>query len=95
MRSEKAIQADIVKHLRASGAWVFKVHGGPMQQAGVPDLVGCLPNGQMFGLEVKCPGRKLTPIQAHIIEQIKAAGGVAGRVECVEDVEALCASTTG
>jgi len=95
LRSERAIQADIVKHLRASGAWVFKVHGGPMQLKGVPDLVGCLPDGKMFALEVKRPGERLTPIQAHIIEQIKAAGGVAGRVECVEDVEALCVPTTG
>ena len=94
MRSEKAIQEDIVKHLRASGAWVFKVHGGPMQLRGVPDLVGCL-NGVMFALEVKKPGERLTAIQAHIIEQIKAAGGVAGRVECVADVEALCVLTTG
>ena len=94
MRSEKAIQADIVKHLRASGAWVFKVHGGPMQLKGVPDLVGCW-HGVMFALEVKKPGERLTAIQAHIIEQIKAAGGVAGRVECVADVEALCVFTTG
>jgi len=94
VRSEKAIQADIVKHLRASGAWVFKVHGGPMQLKGVPDLVGCW-HGVMFALEVKKPGERLTAIQAHIIEQIKAAGGVAGRVECVADVEALCVLTTG
>ena len=94
MRSEKAIQADIVKHLRASGAWVFKVHGGPMQLKGVPDLVGCW-HGVMFALEVKKPGERLTAIQAHIIEQIKAAGGVAGRVECVADVEALCVLNTG
>ena len=93
MRSEKAIQADIVKHLRASGAWVFKVHGGPMQLKGVPDLVGCW-HGVMFALEVKKPGERLTAIQAHIIEQIKAAGGVAGRVECVADVEALCCVLT-
>ena len=95
MRSEKAIQADIVKYLRASGAWVFKVHGSALQQAGVPDLVGCLPDGKMCGLEVKRPGKKLTAIQAHIIEQIKAAGGIAGRVESVADVEALCVLTTG
>ena len=94
MRSEKAIQADIVKHLRASGAWVFKVHGGPMQLKGVPDLVGCW-HGVMFALEVKKPGERLTAIQAHIIEQIKAAGGIAGRVESVADVEALCVLTTG
>jgi Holliday junction resolvase len=93
VRSEKAIQADIVKHLRASGAWVFKVHGGPMQLKGVPDLVGCW-HGVMFALEVKKPGERLTAIQAHIIEQIKAAGGVAGRVECVADVEALCCVLT-
>ena len=93
MRSEKAIQEDIVKHLRASGAWVFKVHGGPMQLRGVPDLVGCW-NGVMFALEVKKPGERLTAIQAHIIEQIKAAGGVAGRVECVADVEELCCVLT-
>jgi len=84
MRTEKAIQRDIIKYLSEVGAWVFKVHGGPFQTAGVPDLVGVY-RGTMFALEVKRPGEHLSPIQIHIIQKIKTAGGVAGRVESKED----------
>jgi len=85
---ERRIQGDIIGYLRGRGAWVFKVHGSPYQQVGVPDLlVGY--QGRLYALEVKRPGGHLTQAQARIIEQIKAAGCVAARVESIQEVEAL------
>ena len=57
-------------------AFVFKVHGGPYQQAGIPDLLCCI-DGHFFALEVKLPGGKhgLSPIQKAVINQIIDAGG--------------------
>jgi len=76
--------------LRKAGRplWHFKVHGGPAQLAGVPDLC-VVYNGIALFLEVKQPGKKLARLQEHRIDEIRAAGGVACRVESVECVEAV------
>jgi hypothetical protein len=70
------------------GAWVFKVHGSPYQQVGVPDLlVGY--KGRFYAMEVKQPGGVMSPVQTKTIEAIRASGSVAGRVESVEEAVAL------
>lgn len=78
-------------------AWVFKVHGGPMQMAGVPDLLLCI-DGVMIGVEVKFvrPGEshqhaveRATPGQRLQIGRIIAAGGMAGVVTSVEETLSL------
>ena len=40
-----------------------------------------------MGLECKLPGGRLTELQKRAIEKINRAGGVACRVESVEDVK--------
>lgn len=84
---ESAITGEIQRFLSVTpGWWGFKVQGGGSQMRGVPDIVGCY-NGQFVGFEVKRPvvGR-LSKLQEHRIEQIKAAKGRAFVVYCVEDV---------
>ena len=84
MPKESVLQRQIIKHLRSMGAWVFNVHGSPYQQVGTPDLlVGY--KGRFYAMEVKRPGGVLTPVQAKVIEEIRASGSVAGRVESIED----------
>ena len=84
MPRESVLQRQIIKHLRGMGAWVFNVHGSPYQQVGVPDLlVGY--KGRFYAMEVKRPGGVLSPVQAKVIEEIRASGSVAGRVESIED----------
>ena len=88
MPREKVIQRDIILHLRSKGAWVFNVHGSPYQQVGVPDLlVGY--QGRFYALEVKRPGGRLSPAQAKVIDDIRAAGCIVARVENIEEVERL------
>lgn len=90
---EKLIQRQIIKHLRDMGAWVFNVHGSPYQQAGVPDLlIGY--KGRFYALEVKRPGQSLSAIQAKVIEEIRASGCIASRVESIEDVIQLLEDVT-
>lgn len=84
---ESAITAQIQRYLKSlPDWWGFKTQGGGAQMRGVPDIVGCY-RGLFVGFEVKRPhvGR-LSDIQAHRIEQIRAAGGHAYVVTCVEDV---------
>jgi hypothetical protein len=87
---EATVVARIVAWLRAQpDVWVFKVHGGAMQTAGIPDLVG-VKSGRFFALEVKRPGGKATPLQAAMMRKIAAAGGVVATVTSVEEArEAL------
>lgn len=54
--------------------WGFKVHGGPFQAAGIPDIVGCCA-GLFFGIEVKMPKGKISDIQKETICDIKRKGG--------------------
>ena len=91
MPRESIIQQQIMTHLRGMGAWVFKVHGSPYQQVGVPDLlVGY--KGRFYAMEVKQPGGVMSPVQKRVMEEIRASGSVVGRVESVEDAVQLLRS---
>ena len=65
-----------LKALKRQGhpIWWLKIHGSPMQRAGVPDLLICF-GGRFVAIEVKTPEGKVTRLQKHTIEQIKAADG--------------------
>lgn len=77
---ESTIVAAIVKALRGRGCWVTKLHGGPTQQAGLPDLLAVYAGRAMF-FEVKRPGGEVTRLQSHTLDELKSAGAAA-RVVC-------------
>lgn len=56
-----------------------KIHAGPHQPIGLPDVIGCA-WGVFVGIEMKAPGkeRNLTERQAKKLRDIQAAGGVCG-----------------
>lgn len=83
-----------MKSLYPSSFWI-KVHGGPYQQGGIPDLIGCV-NGYFIGLEVKLPGKEdtLTDRQAATLTQIGDALGIQGMVTSVEQAIELVAHAT-
>ncbi|MEA5015022.1 MAG: VRR-NUC domain-containing protein [Candidatus Limiplasma sp.] len=87
---ERDLAAAIKRYLASLGSDVFyfKEHGGPYGTAGVPDIICCY-KGRFLGLEAKLPGRKLSELQRRAIAKILRAGGLAGRVESVEDIRAL------
>ena len=60
----------------------------PYGVSGVPDIICCY-KGRFLGLEAKLPGSRLTPLQRRALEKINRAGGIARRVESVEDVKAV------
>lgn len=74
MSSEKSIERRIKKALEERGWLVFKIHGGPMQHLGLPDL-WCIWKGFLMCLEVKKPGGKISKVQ-HIMSEILASHGV-------------------
>ena len=89
---EKDIVAAIKRYLATLGEDVFfwKEHGGPYGVSGVPDII-CGYKGRFLGLEAKLPGGKLTALQERALERINRAGGIARRVESVDDVRDVIA----
>ena len=85
---ERDIVAAIKRYLLTLGDAVFfwKEHGGSYGCAGIPDIICCY-KGRFIGLECKLPGGRLTELQKRAIEKINHAGGVACRVESVEDAK--------
>ena len=85
---ERDIVTAIRKYLASLGSDVFfwKEHGSVYGTNGVPDIICCY-KGRFLGLECKLPGGRLTELQKRTIEKINRSGGVACRVESVEDVK--------
>lgn len=91
----KAIRAAIER--RYPGAWTFKVHGGPYQEVGVPDLfVGI--RGKFIAMEVKFrhageseehARERVSNVQWAYIQRLRAVGFTAGAVLSVEEALAL------
>lgn len=79
-----------LKEVKQNGEpiWFTKLHGGPMQKAGLPDIHVCY-HGLAVYLEVKTATGKASPLQEHTIDLIRAAGGVAVVVRSVDEVRSL------
>jgi Holliday junction resolvase len=74
MPLESSIVRSIVREAEAMGWYVIKVHGGPYQTAGIPDLL-CLQRGSAVWLEVKQPGKRPTEIQKRRMAELEEQGG--------------------
>jgi hypothetical protein len=77
-KPESGLQRRIQTALRTAfpGAYVRKIHVSEFQSGGIPDLIACI-RGRFFGIEVKTPGEKPTPLQQYELKAIEQAGGVA------------------
>jgi hypothetical protein len=92
MPREATIVASIVRVAKEHGWWVMKIHGGPYQLAGVPDLL-CLKEGRAVFLEVKQPGNKPTAIQCHRMNEIETEGGAVCHVVTSKEEASACLRT--
>lgn len=100
MTLERHLRRRIVLALEQAGCVVFPQPATPMGLAGRPDIVACAPGGRFLAVEVKGPAGRVTPRQALLLEQVRAAGGVAGVARSVEDAlklveEARCGDGKG
>jgi hypothetical protein len=87
---ESTVTRNIVaylKDLKRTGKriWFSKLHGGPMQKAGLPDLI-VLYRGVFLAIEIKRPGGKATPLQLHTLAEMEKAGAQTIVASSVEDV---------
>ena len=85
MTRENKIQASIVKYLKnQKDCWVYPTCD--RFTVGVPDILGCL-KGRFFALEVKKPNGRLSKIHAYQLSKVRNAGGIAARVDSLEDAK--------
>lgn len=81
-RRQRKIRKGLEKEFR--GSWWKKIHGGWFQDAGIPDLIGCV-CGLFFGFEVKEPDGEISDIQIENIEDIADAGGCSAEIQTLEE----------
>jgi len=91
-RPEDALQRAIVEHYRqraAPGVFMFAVPNGGFRRpveaailkatgtvAGIPDTIW-IKDGQVYALELKAPGGRLTPAQEGVLVALREAGATA------------------
>ena len=75
---ESRLSRNIMRDLRATGVFCFKVHGGPTMMAGLPDIIACV-DGYFVGFETKMPDERdnVSVRQTYVHTQIREAQGVA------------------
>jgi hypothetical protein len=87
---ETRLQQKIQKALKqryGKELWIAKIHGGPFQRAGIPDLLICY-RGRFISLEVKLPDKassQPSEVQIETMNDIEAAGGYTAVVRSIED----------
>lgn len=84
-RSESAIVADVIAHIRAlPNGYARKVHGGTHGQIGEPDVDACV-NGRSVKLEGKTGRNRPTVPQHESMTRWQATGALAGWFRSVQD----------
>lgn len=71
-RSEKAIEAYLVKRVKELGGVALKYYNP--SQTGYPDRIVLLPGGYVFWVELKSKGEKPRPIQVKRHAELAALG---------------------
>jgi Holliday junction resolvase len=74
---ETHLVTKIRERLQAEGGWWVKIHGGPFQQAGIPDIIGCY-KGRFIGIEVKLDYNKPSGLQQLVLSELTKAGARCG-----------------
>lgn len=90
---ESKLVEKILRFLRSNypGYW-RKIHGGPYQGRGIPDILGCH-RGRWFSFEAKMDGNKASAIQEDNGQEIQDAGGIWAVVWSVEEVKTTMEAT--
>jgi len=62
---------------------------GKYRPKGLPDIIGCLSNGQFLAIEVKDTLGRVSEEQCGILRRISDGGGLAGVCRSIEDASRL------
>jgi hypothetical protein len=87
MQPEARISRAIISHIKARGGYAYKVHGGPTQPAGLPDI-SAVYRGVSLWFETKMPGKVPTAIQLHRHAELREVGAVVEVVHSLAEARA-------
>ena len=87
-KPESILTTRLLAALRQAGWWTVKLHGGPTQQAGLPDILA-IREGHACFVEVKLPGGRPTPLQQHMLQILQGHGATCLVATCLEDLSCL------
>lgn len=82
-KPETLLSKKVLSRLRAEGGWWVKIHGGPFQCSGIPDIIGCW-KGRFVAIELKVgkgEPTKLQLVNVAILQNCGARAGIATSVE--------------
>lgn len=86
---EKKIVNQVIDQIQSRGGFAVKIHGSPLQVAGIPDVIACY-RGRFLGLECKrSAAEDATALQKYWLGKITQAGGVARVIYDREQVIAI------
>ena len=73
----------------ARWVWFYRLYlrGREPGSTGKADIVGMLPGGRFFALEVKQRGKKATADQREYLETVASGGGIAATVRSFQDAK--------
>lgn len=66
---------------------IYRKNKSPYRINGVSDIIGMLPDGRMFAIELKAGTNKPTQDQLNFIENVNNCGGVAFWAKSIDDVK--------
>lgn len=88
MQPEYRIVQNIKKLIKSRGGWCVKIHGGPYQDTGTPDILACY-RGRFIAVEVKTARGVARPEQRVAQRAITGAGGYALITHLAEEVTSV------
>lgn len=74
---ETKFKNKVRKYLKDKQIWFVKFFSNMFTPSGIPDILGVLPNGKFFGLELKVEPNKPTPLQLKNVDLINKSKGYA------------------
>ena len=84
---ERDLQPEIIEYLENKGAYVLKTHVSSFQKQGEPDITCCY-LGRYIAFEIKRDEKeKARKLQEYKMKLIRKAGGIALRVDNINQVE--------
>ena len=84
---ESKLESKLVSHITILGGIAYKF--ASPNRKGVPDRLCVMPNGRVFFVELKAPGKAPTPLQQHEHELLRSLGHTVLVIDNMEDVYAI------
>jgi len=84
---ESKLESKLVSHITILGGIAYKF--ASPNRKGVPDRLCVMPNGRVFFVELKAPGKAPTPLQQHEHDLLRSLGHTVLIIDSVEAIYAL------